>query len=172
MVPNCCNSQTLCWSGSNIPNNKLYWHCLSNVTVSSSWTRTSRFLRQAPSPPSVYPHVYLTSCTWLFLQAFPLRCCILQAIKNWRQERPQAKLALGVRMYYIHQTALFLFRRYVWVQDYWETLNISVTPFFFLIPPRLVDVVLEMQKWGAPNTSITSSLSISLLAEVKNQCEH
>ena len=34
------------------------------------------------------PHVYLTSRTWLFSKAFPLRFCILQAIKNWKWEWP------------------------------------------------------------------------------------
>ena len=34
-----CNSQTSCWSALSVPNNELHWRCLSNVTVSSSWTR-------------------------------------------------------------------------------------------------------------------------------------
>ena len=34
-----CNSQTLRWSASSRPNDELCWCCLSNVTVSSSWTR-------------------------------------------------------------------------------------------------------------------------------------
>ena len=66
-VTNRCNSQTLRWSASSLPDSKLYWHCLLNVTVSSSWTRrTLRFL-VGHRPPHVYPHVYLTSRTWLFL---------------------------------------------------------------------------------------------------------
>ena len=39
-------------------------------------------------PPHVYPPVYLTSHMYSFSQAFPLRFCILQVIKNWRLERP------------------------------------------------------------------------------------
>ena len=38
--------------------------------------------------PHVYPHVYLRDS---FSQAFPLRFCILQVIKNWRLERPGDK---------------------------------------------------------------------------------
>ena len=49
-----CNSQTLRWSASSLPDNELYWHCLLNVTVSSSWTKYYRkdfkILRQAPPP--------------------------------------------------------------------------------------------------------------------------
>ena len=47
--------------------------------------RTSRFF-VGHRPPHVYPHVYLTSRTWLS-QAFP-SVFILQAIKKWRRERP------------------------------------------------------------------------------------
>ena len=65
-----CNSQTLCWSASILPDNELYWHCLLNVTVSSSWTKYYKGLQDSLSgtaPPLVYLHVYLTSCTWLIL---------------------------------------------------------------------------------------------------------
>ena len=64
-VPNHCNSQTLCWSTLSLPNNKLYWHCLSSIT-----RRTSRFFVRH-HPPHIYPHLYLTSCTWLFLRGLP-----------------------------------------------------------------------------------------------------
>ena len=94
-MPDHCNSQTLRWSASNLPNNELYWCCLSNVAVSSCWTRyytkDLKILRQAPPPPywpHVYPHVYLTSCTWLFLPGLPLHFCMLQVIKNWRWKCP------------------------------------------------------------------------------------
>ena len=40
-----------------------------------------KILCQAP-PPHVYPHIYLTSCMWLFLLGLPLPFCIV--IKNWR----------------------------------------------------------------------------------------
>ena len=59
-VPTRCNSQTLHLSASNLPNNELYWRCLSNVTVSSSWTRyykkDHKILRWTP-PPSRLPDV-------------------------------------------------------------------------------------------------------------------
>ena len=59
-VPGRCNSQTLRSSASTLPNNELY-DALSNVTVSSSWTRYYKkdleIIRQAPPP---HPHVYLT----------------------------------------------------------------------------------------------------------------
>ena len=38
-----------------LPNNELYWHSLSNITVSSSWTwyykKDLKILHRAPSPP-------------------------------------------------------------------------------------------------------------------------
>ena len=43
------NSQTLRWSASSLPNNELYWRCISNVTVSSSWTRYYR--KDLPEQP-------------------------------------------------------------------------------------------------------------------------
>ena len=63
-----CNPQTLCWSTSSLPNNELYYHCLLNVTVSSSWTKyhkkDCKILRQAPPPshlPSRLPGPHLSS---------------------------------------------------------------------------------------------------------------
>ena len=45
-------ARSLCWSASSPPNNELYWRCLSNVTVSSSWRRyyekDLEILRRAP----------------------------------------------------------------------------------------------------------------------------
>ena len=74
-VPDHCNSQTLHWSASSLLNNELYWHCLLNVTVSSSWTRyykkDLKILRRAPPPSCLPPHVYLTSRMWLFLPGLP-----------------------------------------------------------------------------------------------------
>ena len=76
------NSQTLHWSASSLPNNELYWHCLLNVTVSSSWTKyykkDLKILRQALPTPLLST---LTS-TWRhtrdsFSQAFPLCFCTL-----------------------------------------------------------------------------------------------
>ena len=53
-----CNSQTLHCSVLNLPNNELYWRCLSNVTALSFWTRyykkDLKILHQAP-PPSCPP---------------------------------------------------------------------------------------------------------------------
>ena len=53
-----CNSQTLHWSVLNLPNNELYWRCLSNITALSFWTRyykkDLKILHQAP-PPSCLP---------------------------------------------------------------------------------------------------------------------
>jgi len=49
--------------------------------------RTSRFF-VGNHPPHVYPHVYLTSCTSLFLLGLSPPFCMLQVIKNWRRERP------------------------------------------------------------------------------------
>ena len=53
-----CNSQTLHCSVLNLPNNELYWRCLSNVTALSFWTRyykkDLKILHQAP-PPSCLP---------------------------------------------------------------------------------------------------------------------
>ena len=70
-VPDRCNSQTLHWSAMNLQNNKLYWRCLSNVTFSSSWTKRTSMFFVGHRPSCVYPHVYLTSCTWLFLPGLP-----------------------------------------------------------------------------------------------------
>ena len=53
-----CNSQTLRWSASSLPNNELYWRCLSNITVSSLWTKCYKnsieILRQARPPLCIY----------------------------------------------------------------------------------------------------------------------
>ena len=64
---------------------KLYYHCLSNVTVSSSWTRYYKDLEilQQALPPTLLS-------TWChshdsISQAFPLCFCTQRAIKNWRQ---------------------------------------------------------------------------------------
>ena len=65
-VPSHYNSQTLRWSASKLPNNKLYWRCLSNVTVSSFLTRyykkDLKILCQTPIPlmasiPSCLPDI-------------------------------------------------------------------------------------------------------------------
>ena len=85
VVTDSCNSQTLHWSASSLlPNNELYWHCLSNVTVQISWTKYCKkdlkTLRQAPLPsclPSRLPNV--THVT--FFQAFPLRFCSILSKK-------------------------------------------------------------------------------------------
>ena len=63
-VPDHCNSQTLHWSALSV----LYWHCLSNVIVSSYWkrhySRTLRFfVGHPPPPPHVYSHISLSSQT-------------------------------------------------------------------------------------------------------------
>ena len=56
-----CNSQTMRWSASSLPDNKLYWHCLLNVTVSSSWTKyykkDFKILRQVPPPSRLPSHL-------------------------------------------------------------------------------------------------------------------
>ena len=77
------NQQTMPWSASNLPNNELYWHRLLNIIVWSSWTRYYKKDFVGHCPPHIYPHVYLTSYTWLFLLH---HFWILQAIKNWRWE--------------------------------------------------------------------------------------
>ena len=62
-VPDRCNSQTLHWSASSLPNNELYWRCLYNVTVSSSWTRYYKSLENlCRAPPPVCLHI-ITSHT-------------------------------------------------------------------------------------------------------------
>ena len=110
-VPDHCNSQTLHWSASNLLNNELYWRCLLNVTVPSFWTRYYKkdlkiFVGHHPS--HVYPHVYLTSCTWLS-QDFPLRFCILPGNEaKWLVHGLLPFLfqvfisSLGMRLYKIH----------------------------------------------------------------------
>ena len=88
-VPDHCYSHTLRWSFSSLPNNELYWRCLLNVTVSCSWIRYYKKdlkILVGHRPPHGYLHIYLTWCIF-FSQAFPLRFCILQAIKYWKQER-------------------------------------------------------------------------------------
>ena len=70
-VPDHCNLQTLHWSASNLLNNELYWCCLSKCC---SLKFLDKILQEPQDsswgtacPPHVYPHVYLMSCTWLFL---------------------------------------------------------------------------------------------------------
>ena len=87
-MPNRYNALTLCWSASNLPNNKLYWCCLSNVTVSSfGQDITRRILRFFVPLMSTLMSTWCHACD-SFSQAFPLRSCKLQVIKNWRQEWP------------------------------------------------------------------------------------
>ena len=85
VVPDHCNSQTLRWSASSLPNNELYWHCLSNVTVSSSWIRYCKkdlkILRWAPSLPYV-THVTLSTEPSSSVFAY------CKQSKNWKLERP------------------------------------------------------------------------------------
>ena len=68
--PNRCNLQTLHLSASKLQNNELYWCCLSNATVSSSWTtnykKDLKILHQS-LPPSVYLYHVALPCTWLNL---------------------------------------------------------------------------------------------------------
>ena len=91
-VPGCCNSQTLYWSASSLPNNELYWHCLSNVTVSNLLDKILQEGLQ-DSSSSTAPLMSTLMSTWCHAcdsisQAFLLRFCILQAIKNLRRELP------------------------------------------------------------------------------------
>ena len=72
--------------------------------------RTSRFF-VGHCPPHIYPHVYLTSCTWLFLPGLPPRFCILQAIKSWRQEWPGNE----ANRYPFH-----VWERWEWGNDPWD----------------------------------------------------
>ena len=49
-VPDHCNSQTLCWSASSLPNNELYWHCLLNV---NSLKFLDKILQEGPRGSSL-----------------------------------------------------------------------------------------------------------------------
>ena len=83
VVPDCCNSQTLRWSASSLPNNELYWRCLSNVTVSNSWIRYYKkdlMLGTAPLTSTLISIWHYTRDS--ISQAFPLHFSILQVIKG------------------------------------------------------------------------------------------
>ena len=99
----CCNSQTLRWSASTLPNNKLYCCFLSNVTVLIMLL--DKILREGPRDYSsgttlcVSTYHVTLPCTWQNLPGFSLCFCILQAIKNWRQEQPENKAAIDLVLY-------------------------------------------------------------------------
>ena len=71
-----CNSQTLHWTASSLPNNKQYWRCLSNITVSSPWTKyykkSIEIDRQAPPPCVSTYHCITSPCAWQNLPNLPL----------------------------------------------------------------------------------------------------
>ena len=74
-MPDHCNLQTLCSSASNLPNNKLYWHSLSNITLSRSWTRY--YKKHLRIPRRAPPLMSTLMSTWhhthdSFSQAYPL----------------------------------------------------------------------------------------------------
>ena len=75
-------------------NRERYAFRFANVQNSSTWGRKykiwhlARSFDRGPLPPSVYLGRHWRHSRDKWYQAFPLRFCILQAIKNWTVGRP------------------------------------------------------------------------------------
>ena len=69
-VPNHCNSQTLHWSASSLPNNELYWRCPSNV---NSLKFLDKILQEGPQDSSsgTTPLMSTPTSTWINLSPRP-----------------------------------------------------------------------------------------------------
>ena len=101
-VPN-RNSQTSRWSASSLPNSELYWHCLLNVTVLSSWTKyykkDLKSLHQAP-PPSCLPS-RLPDVTHVTLSSRPSPSAF--AYSMWSKTGGRNGLGIRLRCCYVGQ---------------------------------------------------------------------
>ena len=79
-MPDCCNSQTLCWSAWSLPNNKQYWHCLLNITSqvpAQDITRRTRDSLSGTGPlTSTFMSTWCHTCDSIS-QAFSL-CIVVQ----------------------------------------------------------------------------------------------
>ena len=96
-MPNRRNSRSLRWSASNLPNNELYWHCLSNAVVKSPLTRY--IYRKGLALSGTAPlSVYLLLCHNMYMTKSPRPSPSVFAYCKWWNN--VAGEGLGMRLWW------------------------------------------------------------------------